>query len=100
MHGGAGRRRVLGRRVRFGFLVDVGVAGEARLTKSNGGVMSAEQGKRDCAQMLLSGTAAGVMGAAYVCAAAGISEGLLRIAVGLEAVEDLQADLERGLSLI
>ena len=33
-------------------------------------------------------------------AAAGINEGLLRIAVGLEAVEDLQADLERGLSLI
>ena len=28
-------------------------------------------------------------------AAAGINEGLLRIAVGLEAVEDLQADLER-----
>lgn len=33
-------------------------------------------------------------------AAAGINEGLLRIAVGLEAVEDLQADLERGLSQI
>ena len=33
-------------------------------------------------------------------AAAGISEGLLRIAVGLEAVEDLLADLDRGLSLI
>ena len=33
-------------------------------------------------------------------AAAGISEGLLRIAVGLEAVVDLQADLERGLALI
>ncbi len=32
-------------------------------------------------------------------AAAGISEGLLRVAVGLEAVEDLQADLDRGLSL-
>ncbi|WP_303784228.1 O-succinylhomoserine sulfhydrylase [Azovibrio restrictus] len=31
-------------------------------------------------------------------AAAGISEGLLRIAVGLEAVADIQADLERGLS--
>jgi O-succinylhomoserine sulfhydrylase len=30
-------------------------------------------------------------------AAAGISEGMLRIAVGLEAVCDLQADLERGL---
>lgn len=33
-------------------------------------------------------------------AAAGISEGLLRVAVGLEAVEDLQADLARGLALI
>jgi len=32
-----------------------------------------------------------------VRAAAGISEGLLRVAVGLEAVEDLQADLARGL---
>ena len=30
--------------------------------------------------------------------AAGISEGLLRIAVGLESVQDLQADLARGLS--
>lgn len=33
-------------------------------------------------------------------AAAGISDGLLRIAVGLEAVEDLQDDLERGLRQI
>ncbi len=31
-------------------------------------------------------------------AAAGIGEGLLRIAVGLEAVDDLRADLERGFS--
>ena len=30
-------------------------------------------------------------------AAAGITEGLLRVAVGLEAVSDLKADLERGL---
>jgi O-succinylhomoserine sulfhydrylase len=30
-------------------------------------------------------------------AAAGITEGLVRVAVGLEAVADLQADLERGL---
>ncbi|MDE2585720.1 MAG: PLP-dependent transferase, partial [Betaproteobacteria bacterium] len=29
-------------------------------------------------------------------ATAGISDGLLRVAVGLESVEDLQADLERG----
>ena len=33
-------------------------------------------------------------------AAAGITEGLLRIAVGLEAVGDLQSDLETGLALI
>ena len=32
-------------------------------------------------------------------AAAGITEGLVRLAVGLEAVADLQADLERGLGL-
>lgn len=31
--------------------------------------------------------------------AAGISDGLLRIAVGLESVQDLQADLARGLAL-
>jgi O-succinylhomoserine sulfhydrylase len=30
-------------------------------------------------------------------AAAGIGEGLLRVAVGLEAVEDIQADLANGL---
>jgi O-succinylhomoserine sulfhydrylase len=30
-------------------------------------------------------------------AAAGITDGLLRVAVGLEAVSDLQADLDRGL---
>ena len=30
-------------------------------------------------------------------AAAGITEGLVRLAVGLEAVADLQADLEQGL---
>jgi O-succinylhomoserine sulfhydrylase len=33
-------------------------------------------------------------------AAAGISEGLLRVAVGLEAVEDLQADLDRGFAKV
>lgn len=32
--------------------------------------------------------------------AAGIGEGLLRVAVGLEAVEDLQSDLDRGLALL
>jgi O-succinylhomoserine sulfhydrylase len=33
-------------------------------------------------------------------AASGIGEGLLRLAVGLESVEDLKADLARGLALI
>lgn len=33
-------------------------------------------------------------------AAAGITEGLLRIAVGLEAPEDLQRDLDRGLAVV
>ena len=33
-------------------------------------------------------------------AAAGIKEGLLRVAVGLEAVSDLKADLARGLAKI
>lgn len=33
-------------------------------------------------------------------AAAGIEEGLLRISVGLEALEDIQADLENGLALV
>ena len=31
-------------------------------------------------------------------AAAGINDGLVRLAVGLEAIEDLKADLKRGLS--
>ncbi|MGI9277127.1 MAG: O-succinylhomoserine sulfhydrylase [Endozoicomonas sp.] len=33
-------------------------------------------------------------------ARAGITENLIRVAVGLEAIEDLQADLEKGLALI
>jgi len=49
-----------------------GVVPEPRITKSNGGVMPAEQGKRDCVQMILSGTAAGVIGAAFVAEAAGV----------------------------
>jgi len=37
---------------------------------------------------------------ADVRSAAGISEGLLRVAVGLEAVDDIKADLDRGLAEI
>jgi N-methylhydantoinase A len=42
------------------------------LTKSNGGVMTAEAGRTACVNMLLSGTASGVMGAAHVAHQAGI----------------------------
>jgi len=47
-------------------LADVGVPAEALVTKSNGGVMSAELGKTACVQMILSGTAAGVIGASFI----------------------------------
>lgn len=49
-----------------GALTDLGVPAELKVTKSNGGVMSAEDGKTNCIQMILSGTASGVMGAAYL----------------------------------
>ena len=47
-------------------LAEAGVPAEPLVTKSNGGVMSAELGKSACAQMILSGTAAGVIGASFV----------------------------------
>ena len=47
-------------------LAEAGVSAEPLVTKSNGGVMSAELGKSACAQMILSGTAAGVIGASFV----------------------------------
>jgi len=53
-------------------LKTAGVTPEPRLTKSNGGVMTAEQGKNECVQMILSGTASGVIGAAYVAEVSGI----------------------------
>src|SRR5712671_497703 len=52
-------------------LKQAGVAAEAMVTKSNGGVMTAELGKSACLQMLLSGTAAGVIGAGFVARQAG-----------------------------
>ncbi|ACL62592.1 hydantoinase/oxoprolinase family protein [Methylobacterium nodulans] len=53
-------------------LKTAGVDAEPRLTKSNGGVMTAEQGKSECVQMILSGTASGVIGAAYVAETCGV----------------------------
>jgi N-methylhydantoinase A len=53
-------------------LKEVGVTADPHLTKSNGGVMTAEQGKNQCVQMILSGTASGVIGASYVAQLCGI----------------------------
>jgi N-methylhydantoinase A len=47
------------------------VPARALLTKSNGGVMTASEGRRDCVSMLLSGSASGVMGAAWLARQAG-----------------------------
>jgi len=49
-----------------GALRESGVPVDLKVTKSNGGVMSAEHGKANCVQMILSGTASGVIGAAYI----------------------------------
>ncbi|MBK1699164.1 hydantoinase/oxoprolinase family protein [Rhodovibrio salinarum] len=43
------------------------------VTKSNGGLMTAAEGKTSCVNMLLSGTASGVMGAAWLARQAGVS---------------------------
>lgn len=47
-------------------LSKAGVPATAMITKSNGGVMTASLASKDCSQALLSGTAAGVIGAAHV----------------------------------
>jgi N-methylhydantoinase A len=55
-------------------LAKAGVVAEAMVTKSNGGVMRAELGKTRCVDMLLSGTAAGAIGAAFVARQAGVPQ--------------------------
>ncbi|MCC6829603.1 MAG: hydantoinase/oxoprolinase family protein, partial [Novosphingobium sp.] len=57
-------------------LAKAGVAAEPMVPKSNGGVMRAELGKTRCVEMLLSGTAAGAMGAAFVARQAGIAQAM------------------------
>lgn len=47
----------------------VGVSVSPRITKSNGGVMSVDQARKECVQMVLSGTASGVIGASFVARA-------------------------------
>ena len=57
-------------------LLEAGVTATPMITKSNGGVMTAEEGKSKCAQMLLSGTASGVMGACHVARMADVKHAL------------------------
>ena len=58
-----------------------GVSARALLTKSNGGLMTASEGRRDCVSMLLSGTASGVIGAAWLARQAG-EERILTLDIG------------------
>jgi len=52
-------------------LTDQGVPAKPLLTRSNGGLMTAAAGRRDCVSMLLSGTASGATGAAWLARQAG-----------------------------
>jgi N-methylhydantoinase A len=47
-------------------LSTLGVPCPPRITKSNGGVMGVAQARAECVQMILSGTASGVIGASYI----------------------------------
>lgn len=64
-----------------GRLADQGVPARAMLTKSNGGLMTATEGRRDCVSMLLSGTASGVIGASWLARQAGESR-ILTLDIG------------------
>lgn len=55
-------------------LADAGVGAELMITKSSGGIMSAEHGKSDPINTLLSGTASGVIGAADIAARVGAAD--------------------------
>ncbi|MGC6387510.1 hydantoinase/oxoprolinase family protein [Ewingella sp. S1.OA.A_B6] len=62
-------------------LADMGVPVPPRITKSNGGVMSVDQAKAECVQMILSGTASGVIGAGYIADQCGYDK-LLSLDIG------------------
>ncbi|CAN7702760.1 hydantoinase/oxoprolinase family protein [Pararhizobium sp. LjRoot238] len=52
-------------------LRDKGVACPLLITKTNGGVMGIDQARAECVQMILSGTASGVIGAGYLAQQSG-----------------------------
>ncbi|NDL62237.1 hydantoinase/oxoprolinase family protein [Acerihabitans arboris] len=62
-------------------LANMGVPAPARITKSNGGVMSLGQARSECVQMVLSGTASGVIGAGYIAGQCGLDK-LLSLDIG------------------
>lgn len=62
-------------------LCTMGVKPPPRITKSNGGVMGVEQAKRECVQMVLSGTASGVIGASYIATHCGFDK-ILSLDIG------------------
>ena len=62
-------------------LKEMGVPVPPRITKSNGGVMALAQAKAECVQMVLSGTASGVMGASYIAESCGFDR-LLSLDIG------------------
>ncbi|MCQ4159528.1 hydantoinase/oxoprolinase family protein [Roseomonas sp. GC11] len=51
-----------------------GITAAPMITKSNGGVMGLAEGRTSCVGMLLSGTASGVMGAAFLARQAGLGQ--------------------------
>jgi N-methylhydantoinase A len=57
-------------------LAERGVTALPMVTKSNGGIMHVGLGKTACVNMLLSGTASGVMGAAFLARQAGVVNAL------------------------
>ncbi|WP_296741222.1 hydantoinase/oxoprolinase family protein [Mesorhizobium sp.] len=57
------------------------VPAQAMLTKSNGGLMNAAEGRQSCVNMLLSGTASGVIGAGWLARQAGESR-ILTLDIG------------------
>ncbi|MBP2198219.1 hydantoinase/oxoprolinase family protein [Pantoea cypripedii] len=59
----------------------MGVTPPPRITKSNGGVMGVEQAKSECVQMVLSGTASGVIGASFLASACGFDK-ILSLDIG------------------
>jgi N-methylhydantoinase A len=62
-------------------LAGLGVPAAPRITRSNGGVMALRQAKAECVQMILSGTASGVIGAGFIARQCGFPR-LLTLDIG------------------